>query len=101
MPSPTNVPLSSGIWFQRKFGMLGKQVIAEDPVCVEKIVFRKIDAIRVFNDAANLHIRQRKSLCQIFHALGFDDGFVEYLSVKICDGTIRTNRPRLDAANIC
>ena len=59
-------------------------------------VYRKV----VLNDTANLNVRQRKCLGQIFEALGFRNSFFENLAVKGSDRTVGPDGASFDVDDV-
>jgi hypothetical protein len=54
----------------------------------------------VLNDAAHLNVREGEGLGKILQALGFGDGLIEGLALKIGDGAVRPDGASFNADNI-
>ena len=58
------------------------------------------DVVAIFDDAADLHVRQREGLGDETNPADFHDDFVEGLAVERRDGAVRPDRPRLDVVDV-
>src|SRR6266446_3873217 len=87
------------VGFKREFSGLGKKLLTQNPVRVEDVILVEVKGIVIFDDASDQHVREREGFRQVLQAFGLDDGFFKNLAVKVGDGAVGTDRPRLDAAD--
>ena len=67
---------------------------------LEEQMFAQIHRVRVFENAPNLHVRQRKGLRQNLHSSSLDQFLFEDLSPIVCNRAIGSDGSSPDTHNV-
>ena len=103
-PSRKSIPAPGDrvpcVWLQRKFRVLGEQVIAQDPARVINLVLFPTADIAVFDNAAGLDVRKREGLGHNLEVLALQQRCEVNLTVEIYDRPVRTDGARPNVVDL-
>src|SRR4029077_20180468 len=97
-PAPLQRPFA--VRLQREFALFAEQLVAQNPIRIEDQVFREVDRVMVFNDAAWLNIGKREGFGEVFKTASLDDFLLVDFAVKVGDRAIWPYRAGFDVMNV-